>query len=146
MIFQIASKKWHLRKKWNLVSASRLQEYNGFKVFLKLPWNLCLHKGMGPNISLVRIFMYIRSKISKSFFTTPNKTSWRLANTLVRDRCIYQDHVFLFSFDTMEKEIWKYSVLQLEKNKCILLPCRNFKESEKLVNMLNDFDLQNKKN
>ena len=52
-ISQISLKNWHPRKKWNVVSASMLQEHNKFKLSSKLCQNLCLLKWLSPNLNLV---------------------------------------------------------------------------------------------
>ena len=54
---RISLKNWHRRKKCNVVSASMLQEHNGFKVSSKLCRNLCSRKWLSPNLNLVSNFI-----------------------------------------------------------------------------------------
>ena len=68
-ISRISLKNWHRRKKCNVVSASMLQEHNGFKVSSKLCRNLCSRKWLSPNLNLVSNFIPTWSWMLKILFS-----------------------------------------------------------------------------
>ena len=68
-ICRISLKNWYRRKKCNVVSASMLQEYNGFKVSSKLCRNLCSCKWLSPNLNPVSNFIPTWSCMLKILFS-----------------------------------------------------------------------------
>ena len=111
----ISLKNWHCRKKWNVVSASMLQEHSGFKVSSKLSRNLCSN----PNLNLIG-----------------NLPTWSWMLKIF----VYRDQVcFIPLWQTVKKSFGYILDPTIKRTTCIWMSCGSSNGWKKAIDIFRDF-------
>ena len=113
-VSRISPKNGHHGKKCNAVSASMLQEHNGFKVSSKLCQNLSSRNWLNPNLNLVSNFIPTRSWMLKILFWIGLIKFNRGLQKLLQDKklCLLRSSLFQSFMKHSKKEFWKYLIPQ----------------------------------
>ena len=139
-IFRMSLKNWHRRKKGNVVSASMLQEHNGFKLSSKLCRNLCSRKRLSPNLNLVTISIPTCSWMLKILFSLG-------LIKLYENFCKIGSSVYLVQVCSTPlwpkvKKILKILGPAIERSKCIWLSCGSSHGWNKAMDIFRDFAMK----